>query len=749
MTSDEAAFGGVIGRTYQESVPDWPAPARAPVGAPNLVFIVLDDVGFADLGCYGAEIETPNMDRLAASGLRYTNFHTTAMCSPTRASLLTGRNHHSVGMGIIADWSTGFPAFRGRVSKRAALLPEMLRPHGYNSFAVGKWHLAPLEHATPAGPFDYWPLQRGFDRWYGFYIGLTDHWHPELYEDNHAVETPTPPGYHLSEDLVDRSIQYVRDQQAVAAERPFFLYLAFGAAHWPHQVPREYIDKYRGRYDRGWDVIREERFARQQALGIVPPDTQLPPRNPDVKPWAELSVDEQRVFARLQEAYAGFIDHTDAQIGRLLDALERDGLRDNTLIVLISDNGASPEGNVGGSLNNRKHRTFEPDTFEEVLAGYDLIGSEKAYNHYPRGWAQASNTPLKWYKRDVHGGGIRDVCILSWPARIADPGGLRDQYHHVVDLTPTILELVGIEAPREHQGVPQMPIHGVSLAYTLDDPAAPTRKEVQYYELAGDRALWHRGWKAVALHSPGTDFEQDRWELYHVEQDFSESRDLAAERPDKLRELIERWWAEAGQYGVLPLDDREWARAAESAARRARQRYVYRPGMPWIEPLSSPDITDRSYTITAEVELPDGGADGVILSAGAWFGGHVLYVKDGRLHYEYVYTLGDRRTMTSSEPLPSGPCTLRYVFSRTGPRQGVGRLYVDEREVGSLELPRTWPLVGLTSGLRCGRDGGTPVSEAYQAPFPFSGRLERVVVELGEGGGPDPKTVERAALAAE
>jgi arylsulfatase len=541
----------------------------------------------------------------------------------------------------------------------------------------------------------------------------------------------------------------VRHQQSAAPGRPFFLYLAFAAAHWPHQVPRPYLEKYRGRYDVGWDVIREQRFARQKALGVVPETTDLPPRNPDVRPWAEHSAEERRVFARLQEAYAGFIDHTDAQIGRLLDALERDGLRENTLIVLISDNGASPEGNVGGSMNNRKHRTFEPDTLEQLVAGYDLIGSERAYNHYPRGWAQASNTPLKWYKRDVHGGGIRDVCLVSWPERISGRGELRTQYHHVVDVTPTVLDLLGIELPAEVNGVPQMPLHGISMGYSFDDADAPTRKEIQYYELAGDRGLWHRGWKAVALHPPGTDFEQDRWELYHVDEDFSEAHDLAEQRPEKLRELIERWWAEAGRYGALPLDDREWARAAESAARRARRRYVYSPGMPWVEPLNAPDITDRSYTITAELGPSSAMPEGVILSFGTWFGGEVLYVKDGRVHFEYVYTIGERRSMVSSEALSAGAVEVRYGFEKTGRHQGIGRLYFGEREVARLELPKTWPLVGLTGGLRCGRDGGAPVSEAYAPPYAFTGSLERVVFELGGDREIDPRIEAAAARAAD
>ncbi|HET8579270.1 MAG TPA: arylsulfatase, partial [Methylomirabilota bacterium] len=519
-------FRGVVGRTWRESTPWWPQPPRPPARAPNILFIVLDDVGFADLGCYGSEIETPTMDQLAAGGLRYSNFHVTSMCSPTRACLLTGRNAHAVGVGIIAEWSTGFPGYRGRVTDRAATLAAILREHAYNTFAVGKWHLAPLAEATAAGPFDDWPLARGFERWYGFHGALTDQWNPELFEDNHVIDVARD-GYHLSERLVDRAIAFVRDQQSVAPERPFFLYVAFGACHWPHHVPPRYLDKYRGRYDAGWDAIRDARFERQKALEIVPSTTALAPRNLGVAAWSALSTDERRLFARLQEPYAAFLDHTDVQIGRLLAFLNAIGRLDDTLLVLLSDNGASPEGGATGAVNQRKHLAYEPETLAESLAGIDRIGTEHAFNHYPTGWAQASNTPLKWYKKDTHGGGIRAPLIVHWPTRLADRGRIRSQYHHVVDVVPTVLEVLGIEAPTVYCGVPQIPIHGVSLAYTFDAPEASTRKVTQHYEILGDRALWHRGWKAVARHDKGADFDADRWELYHLDKDFSECQDLA------------------------------------------------------------------------------------------------------------------------------------------------------------------------------------------------------------------------------
>ncbi|MFN8522315.1 MAG: arylsulfatase [Chloroflexota bacterium] len=743
----------VIGRTYLESSLPPRAPRRAPDGAPNVVFIVLDDVGFADIGCYGSEIETPHMNRLADGGLRYTNFHTTAMCSPTRAALLTGRMPHAVGMGIITEWANGFPGYLGHVTPRAANLGEILRLHGYSTMAVGKWHLMSTLDATAAGPFDHWPTQRGFDRWYGFHGALADQWHPELFEDNGTLDQPERPDYHLSEDLVDRAIQYVCDQRVNAPERPFFLYLAFGACHWPHHVPRPFIEKYRGRYDVGWDALREQRLARQKSLGIVPADTVLPPSNPGVKPWSDLSADQQRVFARAMEVYAGFLEHTDAQIGRLLGYLDEIGATENTLVVLISDNGASPEGGADGAVNARKHLVYEPEPLEQVLASVDLLGSDRAYNHYPMGWAQASNTPLKWYKKDVHGGGIRDPLIVRWPAGIQAAGELRHQYHYVADVTPTVLEILGVTAPATHNGVAQIPMQGTSLAYTFDPTAGgsetPGRLETQYYELLGDRGLWHRGWKAVARHEKGTDFDSDRWELYHVERDYSEANDLAAGQPEKLRELIERWWAEAGKYSVLPLDDREYERFAANIADRARRVTTLYPGMARIDRAHVPDVTNKSFAIEAHADLgADGAAAGVLLAVGTRFGGFTLFVKERQLTFEYVYS-DETRWSVTSPGLPTGPATLAVRVRKTGDRQAAATLLVNGAAAGEAALPKTWPVAGLAGGLHCGRDGGSPVSDAYTVPFRFSGRLEKVVVTLEPDGASDPRAASRAALVEE
>ena len=745
----KAEFEGKIGDSYRESTPWWPESRKAPQGAPNVLFVVLDDAGFADLGCYGSEIETPNIDRLARNGLRYTNFHTTAMCSPTRACLLTGRQSHAVGVGIIAEWTSGFPGYQGRISRRAATLAEILQARGYNTYAVGKWHLMPMSHATAAGPFEHWPLQRGFDRWYGFHGALADHWNPEIFEDNHAVERAKQPGYHLTADLVDRSVQYVRDHEVNAPDRPYFLYLALGAPHWPHHVPADFIRRYAGRYDRGWDAIREERLKQQKAMEIVPAGTELAPRNPDVRAWDELSPDQRRLFARMQEVYAGFIEHTDAHLGRLLDALEYIGQLDNTLVLLISDNGASPEGGTNGAVNTRKHTYYAPETLKDCLAAIDKLGTEHALNHYPTGWAQASNTPLKWYKKEVHGGGARDPLIVYWK-RIADRGGVRTQYHHAVDVLPTVLEVVGITAPEEYQGHGQMPIHGTSFAYTFDAPDVPTKKQIQYYELVGNRGIWHQGWKAVSRHEKGAEFGTDRWELYHLAEDFAEARDLAQEQPERLRDLVERWWLEARTHHVLPLDDREFAqRAALSIAAAARKIYTYFPGISRIERLSSPAITNRSYSITAEVEIPASGAEGVLLSAGGHFGGYVLYVQDSRLVYEYLYADDTRYVLRSSLPVPAGRVVLRFEFARTAEYAGAGTLLIDGANAGAVEIPKTWPVSGSFGGLYCGRDGGTPVSRAYDLPFAFTGVIRRVQVKLGDDGQDDAALLTRASVAEE
>jgi arylsulfatase len=734
-------FEGRIGTTAAESEPWWPARARPPAGAPNVLVIALDDTGFAHLGCFGSDIDTPNIDAIAARGIRYTNFHTTALCSPTRACLLTGRNHHSVGMRFLSNADTGFSNCRGQITPRAATIAEVLREQGYNTFALGKWHLANMEDCGPAGPFDQWPLQRGFDRFHGFLGGATDQYSPELVIDNHPVEPPSAPGYHLSEDLVDQAIRMITAQRSTGGDRPFMMYLAFGATHSPHQAPPEYIAKYAGRYDRGWDETRPLWFARQKALGIVPQDAKLAPRNPDVTAWAELDADQKRLYARMQEAFAGFLDHTDVQVGRLMDFLAEIGCLDDTLVLFLSDNGASQEGGNDGMLNELAYFNRLSEPVPSMLARIDDIGGPHLYNNYPRGWAQVGNTPLRFYKQNTHEGGIRDPLIVSWPARIAARGEVRDQYHHVIDLYPTILECAGLRAPQSFRGVVQMPVEGTSLAYTFTDGAAKGRRRVQYYEMLGHRAIWKDGWKAVTRHRQGQPFAEDRWLLYDTANDFAECNDVAAQHPAKLRELVEAWWTEAGRYNVLPLDDRglELFSLRRPDARGPRLAHRYFPGTPHIERFAVPDIRNRSFTIGARISRASAGEEGVLVASGARTGGHVLFVQGNRAVFVYN-RIGTLTRLASSIELPVGACSIAVTFAKTAEHAGELTMRIDGVDAGSCALALL-PFRQALFGMDIGADHGSSVCTDYVAPFRFTGRLHHVDYALGT----DRDDVRRAA----
>src|SRR2546422_2231182 len=592
-------FEGVIGKTVPESEPWWPPPPSPPKASPNIVAIVLDDTGFAHLGCYGSTIETPNIDRLAANGLRYTNFHTTALCSPSRACLLTGRNHHSVGMRGVSNWDSGFPHMRGAIPRTAATLPELLRQYGYATYCAGKWHLALMHECPAAGPHTNWPLQKGFDRFYGFLQGETDQFYPELTADNHHIEPPGRPedGYHLSEDLVDQSIGWVRDLRSVRPDRPFFLYLAFGAMHAPHQAPKPYIEKYRGRFDEGWDIVRERWFARQLELGIVPRGTTLAPRNPGVLPWSALSANQQIFAARLQETFAGFLEHTDAQIGRLTGFLEEQGLLEDTLLMLCSDNGATQEGDPNGVMDEFSFFNLISEDIDDIVANrLDDIGGPHSHSNIPWGWAQAGNTPLRWYKQNTYGGGVRDPLIVHWPSGIQNGGAIRTAFCHAIDIMPTVLDVTGIGLPAEFQGIQQIPLHGESLAPGWDNSAVQTRSGPQYFEQLGHRGLWQDGWKAVTYHLKGTAFEKDQWALYNLEEDFSECHDLSGELPEKLEEMVQTWWSEAERYGVLPLDDRTlelFGGLSRPGTPHHRREYVYYPPVSHIPADAAPPLGGR------------------------------------------------------------------------------------------------------------------------------------------------------------
>jgi len=748
-----------IGRTIAESTPAFPPVPRPPAGAPNVVLVVLDDLGFAQLGCFGSDLATPTIDRLATEGLRYQRFHVTSLCSPTRACLLTGRNHHAVGMGFLTDVPTGFPGYDGRIPASAAALPRILRDAGYSTFAVGKWHLTPRWEQSAAGPFTRWPLGLGFERYYGFLAGDTNQWAPELARDNGFVDAPRPPadGYHLTADLVDQAIRLVQDQQQATPVKPFFLYFATGATHAPHHAPREHIDRYRGRFDRGWDAWRAEVFERQLAAGVVPAGTTLTPRPSWVDAWDDVSSDERRLFARLMECFAGFLSHTDEQLGRLFGFLEQLGVLDDTLVLLCSDNGTSAEGGPYGSLNEHRFTHDRLDDPADTLARIDDLGGPRAYNHYPWGWAWAGNTPLRLWKRYTWLGGVRTPLLARWPGRIADPGAVRAQFCHAVDVLPTVLEAAGLDAPSVVDGVSQQPIDGASLLGTFSDAAAPSPRDTQYFEMIGSRALYHDGWKVTTDHvgnqlsverdrmEGSRDFDADRWELFHLDEDFSEAHDRSDERPELVRALAERWWSEAGRNQVLPLEDSLLMRvtAFVPPPYGRRDRAVLRSGGGPVNEDALPSLLG-GYRLEARLHVPDGGAAGVLCAVGDWNNGWACYLLDGRPVVAFSL-LGAPSRIAATEPLSPGARVLTVEYERTRPVGGTVRVAVDGAVVAEGQLPDNlpfrWQIGG--AGMLVGRDRGLPVSEDYEPPFPCTATLESLVLE---GGAPRP--VETADVAA-
>ncbi|HWD67105.1 MAG TPA: arylsulfatase [Caulobacteraceae bacterium] len=724
-------FDGVISKTIAESQPWWPAP-RLKAGAPDVVMVVLDDTGFAHLGCYGSTIETPNMDALAAGGLRFTGFHTTALCSPTRACLMTGRNHHAVGMRAISNFDTGFPNMRGAMPKSSATLAEILRDKGYATFAAGKWHLAPMAECTAAGPFTNWPLQKGFDRYYGFLQGETDQFHPELTCDNHFVDPPASAedGYHFSEDVTERACGMIRDLTSLVPERPFFLYLAYGAMHSPHQAPQAWLEKYRDRFDAGWDGARATWFERQKRMGIVPPETRLAPHNPGVRPWTDLSENERAFAARLQEAFAAMLDHTDAQVGRLIEFLKAIGRWENTVFVLLSDNGASQEGGAAGVLDEMKWFNGLRENPDEAVLRLGDIGGPNSHCNIPWGWAQAGNTPLKWYKQNTHGGGVRDPLIVSWPKGSPDAGGLRHEFVHAIDISPTILEIAGIEPPAEVAGVAQMPVHGQSFARALKGEEASPRMGPQYFEMLGHRGIYLDGWKAVTHHKSGAPFDDDRWEFYHLAEDFSECVDLAETEPERLASMIDLWWKEAETNGVLPLDDRN-AFALFRASMRpglptARLRFLYRPPLSHIVSDACPPLA-RGWRTIVRIDHPEGAADGALVARGSRNSGFVLYIHNGRLMFDYNHFHEHTRMETSAALTPGAhEIDLRVPRGQDGGSQA--EVLVDGKLVASVAIPRLLFLISST-GMDLGRSLA-PVNDDYHAPFAYPGHIGEVVFEI-------------------
>lgn len=699
----------------------------------NVIYIVLDDVGFSDLGCYGSEIKTPHMDQMAASGLRYNNFNVSPMCSPTRASLLTGRNAHSLGVGLISNFDLGpeVPSTRGRITPAAATIAEILKDNGYSTLAVGKWHLTPFHELTPAGPFHNWPLQKGFERFYGFMEAATDQYSPTLVYDNHLINSPNKHDYHLSEDLVDHSIQFLKDHVSVYPVKPFFLQLAFGAQHAPHQVHMEYIDKYKGIYDKGWDQIRSDRFEKQKQLGIIPANTELTPRNEGVEAWDNLNENQKLVYTRFQETYAGFLTHTDEQIGRLVEFLKSIDKLDDTLIVLVSDNGASPEGGVNGFVNRTTFRNLIEESVENLVNRIDDMGGPNADNLYPIGWAQVSNTPFKFYKQNTYNGGVRVPFIINWNSGIKDRGTIRSQFHHAIDVTPTILDILKIEVPDFYRGVSQMPMHGNSMAYTFDNAEVSTKRITQYFSLLGDRAIWHDGWKAVTRHKNGQPFEQDRWELFNVSDDFSEINDLSDVYPEILQTLQGLWEEEAKKFCALPLMDISILIKYGQSKSEDRKTFTFYQGMGHLSGGVVPSILNRSYTIDIPIDRVDQNTEGVLVCQGNHNSGYTLYIKNNRLVYEYNY-IGTIYTVQAEIEVPLGRSTVRFEFQKTGSCKGIGLLYIDNKKVGEVHIPKTLPHFLSHEGLDIGRNRYSLASENYRdkGEFPFTGRIEKVIFNL-------------------
>ena len=742
------AFRGTIDLRAADSTPDFPQPRTAPRGAPNVLLILLDDVGFGASSAFGGPCRTPVLERLAARGLRYTQFHTTALCSPTRAALITGRNHHAVHSGAITEAATGYPGYDSVMRKDTATVAEVLKLNAWNTAWFGKNHNVPDWQTSLAGPFDLWPTGLGFEHFFGFIGGDTHQWRPAAVEGTKPVEPYLDdPDYHFDDDLADRAVKWIRTQKAIAPEKPFFLYYAPGATHAPHHPRREWVEKYAGRFDAGWDAIRAATLARQKALGIVPADTKLVPLAPGIPAWNTLDDARKRVYARMMEVYAGFLEQTDHNAGRVIEAIEEAGELENTLVLyVVGDNGASAEGSPQGLLNEMTFFNGVKEDLATVLERVDEIGTWTTYNHYPIGWAHAMCTPFQWTKQIAsHYGGTRNGLVISWPRGIADRGGLRTQWHHVIDVVPTIYEACGVTPPDVVHGVAQKPIDGVSMAYSFADAAAPSRRTTQYFEMIGNRAIYHEGWVACTTPPvPPWDpraaevdaIDGYRWELYHTDADFSQSEDLAASRPEKLRELQLLFYTEAARHQVLPIDNSKTARldpAIRPSLTRGRKRFTYPGGMTRIPEGASPNLKNTSFTITADVEVGQH-ASGTVITQGGLFGGFGLFLRDGRPVYHANFVDVAHTEIAGADPLPPGQHVVRMRFAYDG--GGIGRggqatLLVDGEPVAEGRIERTIPIrVTLDESLDVGEDTGTPVSRSYDVPFRFEGTVRRVDVEL-------------------
>jgi arylsulfatase len=728
---------------------------KAPAKAPNVLIVLIDDMGFGQSSAFGGPIHMPTVDRLAGNGLRYNEFHTTALCSPTRTALLSGRNHHMNNMGSITETATSFPGNTGQRPNSVAPLAEMLRLNGYSTAAFGKSHETAAWEVSPSGPTDRWPTRSGFDKFYGFIGGETNQWAPLLYDGMTQVEPSKDPNYHFMTDMTNQAIDWMGYQKSLTPDKPFFIYFAPGATHAPHQVPKEWIAKYRGKFDQGWDTLREETLARQKRLGVVPAETKLAPKPAAIKDWSALTPDEKKLFARQMEVFAGFGEYADTEIGRLIQAIADTGQLDNTLIFyIVGDNGASAEGGMVGLYNEMTYFNGVNETVQDILKHYDELGGPTTYPHYAAGWAVAGDTPFTWTKQVASSyGGTRNGMVIHWPTGIAAKGQVRSQWHHVIDIAPTILEAAGLPEPKSVNGTPQTPIEGVSLAYTFADPKAPSRHTTQYFEIFGNRAVYHDGWLAGTVHrapwefKPRTTLENDTWELYDTRSDFSLANDLAAKNPEKLKELQALFLKEAVKYSVLPIDDRTLERLNAALVGRpdlmaGRTSLTVYNGMIGMSENVFINTKNRSHTITAEVEIPKNGAKGVLLAQAGRFGGWSLYLKDGKPTYTYNWLGLQRYTVAAKQALPAGKATIRYEFTYDGGgvgKGGTGALFVNGKKVATGRIDRTQCCAfSADEGADVGADEGTPVTEAYKVPFKFTGKIGKVTIELK-----DMKTAER------
>jgi len=749
-----APFKGQIGLSVKDSKSDFPQPVQAPKGAPNVVIILLDDVGFGASSTFGGPCDTPTLDKLAQNGLRYTQFHTTAVSSPTRASLLTGRNHHSVHTGTIMETATGYPGYDSLMGKDTATVAEVLKQQGFNTAWFGKNHNVPDWQTSQAGPFDLWPTGLGFEKFYGFIGAETDQWRPALFDGTKPIEPYFGnPDYHFDYDLADQAIQWVRSQKAVAPDKPFFLYYAPGATHSPHHPKKEWIAKYKGKFDQGWDKVRDETLARQKKLGIVPADTKLTERSRGLTSWDSCNAEQKELFAYMMEVYAGYLSQTDYNAGRVLEAIDKLGELDNTLVIyIVGDNGASGEGTVRGSLNEIASINGIPEDYKEMLKQKADIGTWKTHNHYPVQWAHAMDAPFQWNKVIAsHYGGTANGLVISWPARISDKGGIRSQWHHIIDIVPTILEATRLEQPTEINGVAQKPIEGISMAYSFDRPKAPSMRLTQYFEIAGNRGIYHDGWVACttphitpwddATKIPPIDVISGySWELYHVAEDFSEAVNIVDKYPDKLRELQLLFYAEASKYNALPLDDTTFARMDVSirpSLTRGRTEFKYSGTLIRIPEGSAPNLKNKSYRITADVVLPKGSEQGVIVTQGGYSAGYALMLEKGKPVFHYNFASLAHYSIAGKDALKPGKHTIVFDFQYDGGgigKGGTGILSVDGKQVAKGRIDKTMPVrISLDETFDVGEDTGTPVDLSYDVPFKFTGTIDKLVVKyLGD-----------------